>query len=277
MKAGTTYLYNLLVQHPEICGCIEKEPCFFSEHSNENLNFNEYQSLWKTYDKNFHKFALEASVNYTKIFSFPNSAERISQFSSIANFKFIYIVRNPLDRIKSHLQFMNIYRRKEKTYKGYDFEINKHTLEVTSYYLQISEYFKRFPHSDIKIIFFEDLKENPQRVCNEIFDFLEIRKLEINTQIDKFETKQESFKSWVYKFRLLFPKNIQFKKNLPFFLKKLMIDKKLNDFQLSEQDKDFIIRSLKDDLFLLKNKYSIDINRWNLPIIETSNDPSPNP
>lgn len=118
MKCGTTSLYNYLAQHPEISACTYKEPSFFSTESNWSKGFEWYYDLWN-WDKNRHKIALEASTSYTRIHEYSNAAEKIAAVDK--NFKFIYIMRNPIKRIESHYtyeQALGCLESKKKSTKG---------------------------------------------------------------------------------------------------------------------------------------------------------------
>ena len=99
MKCGTTSLFNYLATHPEISASKVKEPEFFTKKSSWEKGFDFYTKLWD-YDEENHKFALEASTNYSKISRITNAADRIYQIRSEqkVNFKFIYIIRNYLPR-----------------------------------------------------------------------------------------------------------------------------------------------------------------------------------
>ncbi|MCH8112407.1 MAG: sulfotransferase [Proteobacteria bacterium] len=66
MKSGTTTLFELLSQHPEIAPCREKEPFFFASEEKYAADEDAYQMLWD-WDPNRHKIALEASTDYAKL------------------------------------------------------------------------------------------------------------------------------------------------------------------------------------------------------------------
>ena len=101
MKCGTTSLFNILAQHPQVSPCFYKEPAFFSFNNRFSKGIEYYQSLWN-WNPSSHKVALEASTAYTKTHRTDfNTAENIAKFKDRANFKFIYILRNPIDRIES--------------------------------------------------------------------------------------------------------------------------------------------------------------------------------
>jgi hypothetical protein len=101
MKCGTTSLFNYLAAHPEVAACRTKEPNYFSSDDFRPDDPQSYFSLWN-WQPGVHKIAIEASVNYSKIPTNPNCADRIAQFSD-CDFRFIYCMRNPFDRIASYV------------------------------------------------------------------------------------------------------------------------------------------------------------------------------
>ena len=103
MKCGTTSLYYYLAQHPEICPAIRKETEFFSENQGHGVRVDKYEDLWD-FDRSVHKYALEASTGYAKYPMEPNVANNILDYGIRP--KFIYIIRNPFDRIQSHYNSM---------------------------------------------------------------------------------------------------------------------------------------------------------------------------
>lgn len=268
MKAGTTYLYELLAQHPEIASCLQKEPCFFADppgYETWPKGMDYYRSLWPGFNSKTHKYAMDGSVNNTKVPEFPNAAERIASVKG-ASFRFIYVVRNPLERIRSHLQFMEIYRRREKLPAGGAFQIDQQTLHVTQYHRQISEYYRRFPRENIRIIFFEDLIYNPQDICEKIFTFLEIPCVKLRTDKGKNDTAGRSYKNWVFKLRQKVPLRLSLQKILPEFVKNRLIDKDITSFHLSEEQIRYALNYLKPDLDSLQEEFGVDIGKWRLPI-----------
>lgn len=126
MKSGTTTLYNLLIQHPEICGCVSKEPEYFSQKMGyARFKKGRYEELFDM-DNSKHKFILDASTGYTKYPSEIGVANRIKEYG--LNPFFIYIVRDPLERIVSHYNFM----KSDKNWKGK--MTSPHLVHVSMYY-----------------------------------------------------------------------------------------------------------------------------------------------
>ncbi|WP_019506525.1 sulfotransferase [Pleurocapsa sp. PCC 7319] len=178
MKCGTTSLFKYLAQHLQISACKNKEPLFFSNKDIFSRGFDYYQSLWD-WNSNQHKIALEATVSYTRVThtspSHLNAAENIAKIKACtnANFKFIYIIRDPIDRIESHYTNGRAHLYKD-TAKPLSEGINSEIIDTSKYAMQIEEYYKRFPHESILLLNFENLKNEPLNVVRKVCRFLDI-------------------------------------------------------------------------------------------------------
>ena len=107
MKSGTSSLAAILSQHPQIVYSRRKEPSFFSKDENYRHGATYYQRNWPDFDANTHRYALDASTGYTKNQT-RKVAGRIRGYP--ADFKFIYILRDPVARILSQMRFQKMKR-----------------------------------------------------------------------------------------------------------------------------------------------------------------------
>jgi len=267
MKSGTTSLFDYLSQHPEICSCRQKEPNFFANDAKWSQGFDWYQKLWD-WKPNVHKIALEGTTYYTKVPKKPNAAKRISQIE--AKFKFIYILRNPIDRIESHYT----YGLTERWGRGKDIsQVLNHAISVSKYAMQLDEYYQIFPAEDILLLNFEDLKREPVELVKKVCEFLNV---DASYKFHALETVKNSTKGLLMDNKFLSSvKNNKKIHNLilsavPIKLRKIVttpMKKQIkSNFKLSPEQREFVFNELKEDLIKLKTKYNFDISRWEIDI-----------
>ena len=268
MKCGTTSLFSYLAQHPQIAACRKKETFFFSADNCWNKGFDWYQSLWD-WNPNIHKIALEASVDYTRIPTYPNAAERIATLTDKANFKFIYIMRNPLERIESHYTH-GLAQNWQSTQKPLTEEIHPELIEASQYARQLNEYYQRFPANDILLLNFTDLKKEPLALLKKVCCFLQIdpdyQFQGLNTVYNANTERIANENLWrsLRKIKLLrsLSQHIsveQKKKIYNLFGRKLEGNVKL----LPEQ-RSYILHELREDLQKLSLDYGVDLQSWGI-------------
>jgi len=192
-KSGTTSLYHHLCQHPDVFMSPVKEPHYFSKDIWHYLiergmrdvqkNYNDYKKLFKD-----GRAIGEASPSYlySKV-----AAREIYNFNPDA--KIIIILRNPVNRAFSAWR-MNCMRgidgdlfikeiKKINNYKNSPWKTNGY-LGAGMYSSQIKRYMDIFPRKNILILYFYDLKKNPEKVMGKIFRFLGVKQIKIK-DIDK--------------------------------------------------------------------------------------------
>jgi hypothetical protein len=192
-KAGTTALYHMLEQHPQIYMSPTKETNFFALEGDLKANFQigglhglgrnsvttleDYQALFN--DVPDHVKAIgEASPAYLYV---PEAPERIKHH--LPHAKLIAILRNPVERAYSAFLF--------KSWQGHEPLLNfaealqqedvritdkwhwiVHYKNMGFYYRQLSRYFAIFDRSQIMVCFYEDLQNHPQELLQSIYEFI---------------------------------------------------------------------------------------------------------
>ena len=260
MKCGTTSLFDYLAQHPQICPCSIKEPNFFSSDENWQKGLDWYQNLWN-WNPNQHTIALEASTHYTKIPKFPNAAARIAQTQG--NFKFIYMMRNPFERIESHYNHGQAVGW-STTKKSKDNIIDRQLIEVSMYFKQITEYYQRFPAKNILLLDFEKLKNEPLNLLHQVSSFLNIKPNYSWQNLDRVCNAGNQ--------RIVYPKWLFYlkptSKYCPPLLKNLgrsvFGKKNQKKFVLTAEQKQYIYQKLDKDLIKLQQNYSFDTSNWSI-------------
>jgi hypothetical protein len=180
MKAGTTSLFTYLEEHPQISGSAVKEPSFFA-HLNWNKGLKWYQGLFP--DNDHIKF--EASTNYAKYPVFDNVPKRMH--SHLPNVKLIYVVRHPVDRVVSQIHHLIVHRLLSKNEPLHTQEfwrnLGAQSVNVSRYYLQLSQYLKYYDLAQILVVRFEDLTSDPPKILNQILDFVGLEPTYFNDEM----------------------------------------------------------------------------------------------
>jgi hypothetical protein len=165
MKSGTTSLFELLAQHPQISACRVKEPRFFSIDSHWAKGWDWYSGLW-AWKPSVHRIALEASPNYTTYPARPGVPERIASIPGVS-FRFIYIMRNPLDQIESHVRH-TLYLGG----KSLDDGVPDWMIDTVRYASQIDRFLAVFPEDSLLLLTLDEFQEDPEAVLGRVCRFL---------------------------------------------------------------------------------------------------------
>lgn len=187
-KAGTTSLYHYLSGHPQVYMSEPKEVNYFSKEELEaqNLFYQDFKAKdldsYKTlFNKAIDKKAVgEGSVSYL---FYPKTALRIKEV--LPEIKTIILLRNPLDRGYSHYLMDLRLGLVNLTYDEIVYKTVKHKdlglyyqqyVELGFYYEQVKRYIDTFGEKQVKVYLQKDLRNNPNSVIGDLYDYLEIDK-----------------------------------------------------------------------------------------------------
>lgn len=190
-KAGSSTLYSYLSQHNQIATFGRKEPKIFSAAS-----VVEARAKLATYSpsKVVYRYVLDASPTYSQAPKFASAPDNILNICG-ESVRFIYIIRNPVDRLIS-----NFFWTKQK-YGGLD-DIdeyifnNKQAIFTGRYDLQINKYLEFFDISSFYFLKFEDLKDRKHYLANDIFSWLGIEEMSSFTHEVRAATNKEITRSF---------------------------------------------------------------------------------
>ncbi|MFZ5802108.1 MAG: sulfotransferase family protein [Candidatus Omnitrophota bacterium] len=182
MKCGTTALYYLLKQHPDIHMCRIKEPRFFCHDlippkDRRIKSLQEYCALFQP-NKN-EKIIGEASPMY---FNWDKSLDRIAVICPTA--KILISLRSPAQRLFSSF----IFRLKnhgrgmdEKIINDFTKFFKKHMRNKTNSPVSkmcsaehLQHVFDRFDKRNVKSLILEEWTKNINATCKNIYDFLDV-------------------------------------------------------------------------------------------------------
>ena len=192
-KAGTTALNYYLKEHPQIYMSPIKEPGFFDFEGQkpdfvgpgDGELYDHVPTDIESYCQLFQGVSDEIAIGEATTWYLYSSRapERIKHY--IPNAKLIVILRNPVDRAYS--AFLHTIRDKrepitdfaqalkeEETRINHNWEYIWYYKQMGFYYGQLKRYFDLFDRSQIKVYLYEDLKDNPITLMQDICQFLNI-------------------------------------------------------------------------------------------------------
>lgn len=175
MKCGTSSLAFKLAEHPDICFSKQKEPHFFSKTYSVGA-LKKYHELF-SHPK---KLCGEASTTYSCYPEFnKDTATLIYNYNP--KMKLIYVMRDPVRRAVSN--YMHLYTR-GYTRKGIDqiLDLELGLINRGKYFTQIKRYIDLFGRSQVMLVSFEQLVNNPSGVLVDVLLFLGVsdKKLDLS-------------------------------------------------------------------------------------------------
>lgn len=174
-KSGTTWLADMLRQHPQVFIPSQKELHYFNRQLDESPDLENYNFI-KPLDW-YLDFYRSAPPGRTMGEACPaylwdeSAAERIRDFNP--NVRIVMILRDPLERFISAWR----YSRQRGTVTATDMQtIQKKNkallLDRGLYFQQVKRYLDRFPREQVKICWFDDLRRDSRALLLDVEQFL---------------------------------------------------------------------------------------------------------
>ena len=179
-KAGTTSLYEWLLQHPQVCGEIFlKDYPFFIDSKLYEQGSHILENRFNCLNE---PVVISGCVDYIEDF---DSLKRIKSYNPDA--KVILILRKAESRIQSAHTFLRQLAKEEHEDINEAIENDEEYLNRSIYAKKVAQLHDLFKSSQIKIILFEKLVAKPSAVLEEVFEFLTI---EQTTEIKIFNANK---------------------------------------------------------------------------------------
>ena len=190
-KAGTTSVFTYLGEHPQVCGSVTKETDFFrkeftGDRQQDQLNYARHFSRCTTTER----IVMEASPGYLG-----EAADVVPRIHSLVpDAKLLFILRNPVERLYSSYNFhvgkfdipedLGIEEYVEKCFAFDRGDASAGSLGIDEWYLKtlhfgrytefLKLYFDSFPERQIKVMFFEQLRDDVSGFIKQLSVFLDI-------------------------------------------------------------------------------------------------------
>ena len=282
-KSGTTSLHELLDTHPDISMSKEKEPVYWN-----NKLFNEFENL--EISRYLNLFEQEVKIkgeSTTSYMYYDNFIKNVKD-----NFhqppKFIFILRNPIDRYISHYNWLKglgkekrridkiIEEERYLDFKEYN-DYPKQYYQFGLYYKWISRFIENFGKENIKIVTFEKLISERLNILNSCYEFLGVSKMDSVNFIKSNKTNKVIFPSMYHFLRkssigkmkytsiskYFLPKKIRTKiKSLMKIAIKNWISIESKKEIMSDKQRKKLRDKYFEDVMSLKNKLNYDFSEW---------------
>jgi hypothetical protein len=168
MKAGTTSMYHYLQAHPQVYMPSFKAPEFFAGKELSARGIDWYRRQFAGAGPEAVAIG-EASNVYTKYPKYPGVPRRIAEV--IPDVKLLYIVREPVSRIRSHY-VTRVAEGSETLPFGRAVATNSIYLDYTRYAMQIEQYLEHFARDQLLVVTAEALREDRGALMRKVYDFL---------------------------------------------------------------------------------------------------------
>lgn len=166
-KCASSWLYDILADHPEAALSEKKELDFFSYH---------YENGYAWYEQQFPakqgaKIAGEISPSYFNEASVPERARLYSP-----NLRILLSLRDPVERALS--QHRHLIRIGMVPGPDYRFETalddNPSYIDQGRYATHLSRWLESFPESQVLVVLMEDIRKDPEATARKVYAFLGI-------------------------------------------------------------------------------------------------------
>ncbi|MFI5171745.1 MAG: sulfotransferase family protein [Chitinophagales bacterium] len=284
-RAGTTSLHEYLGNHPDIFMPLQKEPCYFTFFDNEP-QFKESRHRYTTETEDYlelfkghtEKIAGESSTPYLYFHqkTIANIKNLVANYGEI---KILIILRDPAERAYS--QYMHNRRdlreplsfeeaiEQESLRKKENWHFDFFYTDKGFYFGQVKDYLENF--KNVKIVFYDALEKNPDKLLTDIYHFLNVEPLEKKEMIRRNqsgEMKVKWFKQIITTrknpilnfFRKLLSRET--KKRLRNWTKDKLLRYNLKKTEMEPQVRKKLIELYREDILKLQKIVDKDLSDW---------------
>lgn len=168
-KCGTTALFEFLAQHPDVVGSTPKETGFFHEH---------YDKGWEWLSSHFEGYDGHAAIGEASSLTMAAELAPVRISERLSDAQLLFVLRNPVERAYSQYYY-HLYTGKVATPVPFDELIQDQDSDFRNKMIRLGRYDRQIPRFDrcferdqMKIILHSDLREEPVRAVQEVYDFI---------------------------------------------------------------------------------------------------------
>lgn len=197
MKSGSTTLFAQLDAHPQIVGAHPKEAGFFAFEEVHAMGWDWFEGLFD-WQEGTSRYALDGTTDYTKAPFAPGVTDRFRAAEEAGRrFKFLYIMRHPVDRIASHAKHVAANGREVGQFPSprkdhsLDAGVSPVNLAVSDYAAQLEHYRGWFDRGQLHLLTLEELRDDGPATMERVGKFLDLPDLTLTAERERENAGEE--------------------------------------------------------------------------------------
>lgn len=281
-KSGTTSLHDLLNCHPDICMSVVKEPVFWNSPSYNNpKKINWYNDL---FEDRKAKILGESTTSYMY---YPEFISAINKYFEVTP-KFIFILRNPIDRCYSHYWWMTGRGQENRSFRdSLTADVNREFEAygyLPNYYYHfglygkwIKRFYDNFGQDQVKLITLEHLIDERVKTLNSCFKFLGLNEMDTVPEISANTTAKLKYPKLFHFINKTAAGKYRYTKVAKYLISRQRIEKikkklreipyfktaeKLDYPEMSAEDRKWVRNLYIEDVALLKQISGLNFEEW---------------
>ena len=175
-KSGTTWMADMLRQHPQVFIPLQKELHYFNRQFGEfpdlhNYNFDKPESWYASFFQDARPDQVVGEICPAYLWD-DSAAGRIYSYNP--NVRIVILLRDPVERTYSSFRF---YIQRGVVRPPFADAIARHKallVERSLYFAQVKRYLDRFPRQNVQVLFYDDLKNNEAAFLKGLESFLQV-------------------------------------------------------------------------------------------------------
>ena len=171
-KAGSSWLHEMLLKHPDVYLTPAKDLYYFDRYYDRGLDW--YTSQFR--DARDEKVVGEVCQDY--LFH-PEAADRIHD--TLGPVKIMVSLRDPVERAWSSYLYMRKHGIGPDTF-GEALESRPELLEHGRYATGLDRFLTKWPREQVHVALFDDLAADPQAFLDAVTDFLDVDRLPLDAK-----------------------------------------------------------------------------------------------
>lgn len=302
MKSGTTAIYDGLRSHPDVFCSPIKEPNFFCDdiiperfapEFKPSHSFDAEAYVSGPMDQYVHNAYVRDARTYTRMFRWAQRERVVGDFSTsylysataaaniretVPNARVLIVLRNPVERAVSHYLMdvrigiadkpLGELVAKELRAQRRGWCITNEYVGLGLYANQVKRYLMSFPRQRVKVVMYDDLRQNFRKTTEDICRFLDIDPLPQATVGARRNPARASrfphLNTWLYRYGLKNAVSRYVPRRLIGLGKRYYYSERIGA-TVSAEEREWLRSLFAEDVRELSRLMHLDLGAWTMP------------